>query len=361
MAVKKSMLEEAIAEAKTIRETAIKNAYITLEESLTPSIKEMLANSLEEEEETEEQIEEDVNSGYEKVSSKKTVKEADSKNVPEDEESEDDNQDLNLDDDDEESPEENEEEEIPSDEEASEEVEDENPSDETPLADITIGDLKDILSSVVGPQEPAPEGDLGVDAEIGDVEGQGEEDAPLDGEEGEGMPAGDFSEPEEETSEDDEEIDLSELLKELENEVKVQPKKPVCKNGNCSTKSLNEEIKKLKSKLNEAYKTISTLKETLSETNLLNSKLMYTTKLFNEHRLSDTQKANVIKSLDKATDIKDAKTIYRTLSENFVPKPSKPLIKEHKSLSSKSAGKSTATIVETNDWVRRMQELAGIN
>ena len=48
MAKGKSLLEEAIAEAKRVREAAIADATKRLEENLTPSIKEMLASKLEE-------------------------------------------------------------------------------------------------------------------------------------------------------------------------------------------------------------------------------------------------------------------------------------------------------------------------
>ena len=44
----RTMLKEAIADAKTIKETAIANAKAALEESFTPHIKEMLSAKLQE-------------------------------------------------------------------------------------------------------------------------------------------------------------------------------------------------------------------------------------------------------------------------------------------------------------------------
>ena len=49
MAKNKSFLEEAVVAAKEVREAAIQHAYKELEENLTPSIKEALAQKLEEE------------------------------------------------------------------------------------------------------------------------------------------------------------------------------------------------------------------------------------------------------------------------------------------------------------------------
>ena len=54
---KRDILKEAIADAKTVKETAIANAKAALEEAFTPRLKEMLATKLEEmdlEEEKEE-------------------------------------------------------------------------------------------------------------------------------------------------------------------------------------------------------------------------------------------------------------------------------------------------------------------
>ena len=53
MSTNKDLLKQAIAEAKTIREAAIANAKEALEESLTPHLKEMLAQKLQEMEDDE--------------------------------------------------------------------------------------------------------------------------------------------------------------------------------------------------------------------------------------------------------------------------------------------------------------------
>jgi len=76
MATNRDLLTDAIADAKTIRETAIANAKLALEESFTPHLKSMLAAKLDEMEkeddvkEVEDKIEEEV----EEVSEKKEEK-----------------------------------------------------------------------------------------------------------------------------------------------------------------------------------------------------------------------------------------------------------------------------------------------
>lgn len=388
--VDKSILEEAIAEAKAIREAAITNAYKTLEENLTPSIKEMLASKLEEEldlqeeDGAEEQLEEDVNAGFKKVSVKKAAVTEAEEDVPEtgeeeegaeeDPEAEEGGEDLPAEDGAEEGSEE--------DPEAVEDPEAEGePSDDTSISDLTVGELKDLITSIVGQvsPEPAPEGDLGADMEVGDVEGAGEEDAPLEGDpemeapEGEIDPATNEVSPEEVS--DDEEIDLSELLRELEDEESKDQRGKYRRGGvgNSDHENLDEvtedpekgskKFQQLSEELDEAYSIINDLRTTLADTNLLNSKLMYTTRLFNEHSLSDSQKANVIRSLDRAKNLKEVKIVYTTLSESIQSKSNKSTLKEHKGSASRAAGKSTAakqTIVESNSWVQRMQQLAGI-
>src|SRR5574344_1687029 len=94
----KSLLEEAIAEAKQVRQAAIHNAVKQLEENLTPSIKEALANQLEEEldesDVEEESLEEAANSGFTEVKPKaeKKLDEADEEDAEAEEEKADDDE-----------------------------------------------------------------------------------------------------------------------------------------------------------------------------------------------------------------------------------------------------------------------------
>ena len=55
---KRDILKEAIADAKTVKETAIANAKAALEEAFTPQLKSMLATKLEEMEKEDEKMEE---------------------------------------------------------------------------------------------------------------------------------------------------------------------------------------------------------------------------------------------------------------------------------------------------------------
>ena len=64
------LLKEAIADAKAVKETAIANAKIALEEAFTPRLQSILSQKLQaemNEEEDEEEVEENVEVSEEKV------------------------------------------------------------------------------------------------------------------------------------------------------------------------------------------------------------------------------------------------------------------------------------------------------
>lgn len=329
----KQLFKEAIAEAKSVREAAIANAKKSLEESLTPHLKSMLAAKLQEMEEEEDDtpidgnIEEATDSGFKKVSFKKkavkTVKEADEEN-------------------DDEAPEETSEEtpeETP--EENPEEMPEENPEEDKEIGDLSVEEFKDLIRDIIsqemgGIEEPAGE-EPGSDMDNGEIptpEFGGEEGAP-EGEEGE------------------EEINLDELLRELEGSVEDENEGDEFK----------EKFLQKETELNEALKVINTLKAELKEINLLNSKLLYVNKIFKANNLTESQKVNVITAFDKAESTREAKLVYETVSKSVSMKSSKPaVIKEHRGAASNAAGTNPSknVIPQTSDVIRRMQKLAGI-
>jgi hypothetical protein len=114
--------------------------------------------------------------------------------------------------------------------------------------------------------------------------------------------------------------------------------------------------------LEEALEAIETLKQELSEVNLLNSKLLYVNKIFRNKNLTESQKVKVLSAFDKATSVKETKIIYETLNEGLVSKTNaKSSIKESLGMASKPAGVAPKQpIVESDQMVQRFQKLAGI-
>jgi hypothetical protein len=119
--------------------------------------------------------------------------------------------------------------------------------------------------------------------------------------------------------------------------------------------------KKMEEDLKLALEAVNTLRSELNEVNLLNAKLLYVNKIFKAKNLNESQKLTVIKAFDKAESAKEAKLVYESLSTTFTAKPEKRQIKESLGFASKAAGVAVKpTIVESNDFVTRMQKLANI-
>ncbi len=165
----KDLFKQAIAEAKSVREAAIANAKEALEETLTPHLKDMLAAKLQEMEEKdiEEEVvnEEEVEEGNYKDKKDEAIDETfteEEEVVDAEEEAEDD----------------------------SEESEDEAEEEDVEVKDMEVDDLKDLIRDIIAQEMGAEEA---------------EEELPADE-----LPADDMV-----GAEDEEEIDLDELLREI--------------------------------------------------------------------------------------------------------------------------------------------------
>lgn len=109
---------------------------------------------------------------------------------------------------------------------------------------------------------------------------------------------------------------------------------------------------------------IEELKSELNEINLLNSKLLYTNKIFRSKSLSESQKIKVLTAFDKAKNKKEAQLVYETLLESLKVSTigAKTAIKESLGSASKSLGNAKAKpIIEVDNQFARWQTLAGIN
>lgn len=364
MAKNKSLLEEAVVAAKEVREAAIQHAYRELEENLTPSIKEALAQKLEEELDVED-LEEGTGAvaGFKPVKApKKAIKEEDNPDETEETEDKTEEEVEVTDDEKMEDPEEDENlpEDEPKEEDDKTEESEKEPSDDTELGDLTVGQLKDLIAtmvSTIAPERPAEQPE---DMEPANVQGQGDEETPITGDEEELKITDDetVEKDSEEKEGDDVEIDLNELLKELESE--EHDRKVVTHKEDAEFQKELDEVKKER---DEALQTVSEMKETLKSTNLLNAKLSYAVRLLSKP-LTEGQKTRVVKAFDEAQSASEVKAVYRTLVESFNSEAKMKtggLIKEHKGSASRAAGKSTAApIVEVDPMVRRFQQLAGI-
>ena len=388
----KDLFKEAIADAKAIRETAIANAKAALEESFTPAIKDMLRAKLEEME--SEEYEEDDTMMEMEDDQLEEVETIDEETIDEEE--------IDLDElvasvqesDDEVLNEQEEEEEIESEEEVEmedepEEGEEEMEADEDEeidLENLTVEELEDLIKDVIEDMMEAGEIEMESDEEesledVEDMEGEEDEEDEVEveleeilnelksyyEEDDEGMEEGKEKEIEEYAGIGMDVSQIEGILALLAGTVGL----PVAvlassyaKEGMAGLKRLLAKAgKKMEEELNEAISTINQLRSDLNEVNLLNSKLLYTNKIFKDKNLSEETKLKVVEAFDKATTAKEAKVVYETLKESIATKPASRQIKESLGFASKPMGTSTAKqpIVEAFDFKTRWQRLAGIN
>jgi hypothetical protein len=356
------LLKEAIADAKAVRETAIANAKIALEEAFTPRLQSILSRKLQAEMEGDEE-EADMNEDND-VSSE--IGGGDNK-MPADKANNDDtdlsgiaNQSAQAGD------------ELEGHEEVDDLMEGE---DEFSAADAA----EDEAEYAAEGEEMAPEADedeldlesiireledeLGVEEsdELGYEDPTGVENA-YEGEEEMEEPA---MEPEMEApamEEEEETIDLDEILREMgygdDEEVSEEEEA-----GN------EEEMAAMQSELKEAYSTIQSLRKTINEVNLLNAKLLYTNKLFRNYNLTNEQKVKVVENLDRTSNVREVKLVYATLSESMkFTGTERKVAQAKKSITEGLASKPTASTApakqiiseNTNELANRFKQLAGI-
>jgi hypothetical protein len=131
-----------------------------------------------------------------------------------------------------------------------------------------------------------------------------------------------------------------------------------------------KDMKQMQNELKEAYEVVNQLKGMLQEVNLLNSKLLYTSKLFRNYALSENQKKDILENFERVVTIREAKLLYSTYAKVHEGvdankgKKSKSLTESFASKPTNSTAPSAATksniVNESNNLRARLQELAGI-
>jgi hypothetical protein len=370
------LLKEAIADAKAVRETAIANAKIALEEAFTPRLQSILSKKLQAEmegddEEIEEELDSsDIGDGTEETPVEPSANAADAHTElgsETDEESdevgeEDENVDVVSEEEDhEEEVHEEEEDEVHEEDEF--EVEDEIEDEDELDLEAIIRELEGELDGEESEYEETYEGEE-EEYEEGTYEGEGHEDEEIEEADGsieDPTNADDASIDEEEheddvSEEEEETIDLEEILREMgygDEDEEV------------SEEEEGEDHSELEAELGEAYSTIKELQSTINEVNLLNAKLLYANKLFRGYSLTNEQKSKVVENLDRTTSVREVKLVYATLAEsmNFTgtEKKSKRAISESVSKATKSTAPVKEVITESADALaERFKKLANI-
>jgi len=126
---------------------------------------------------------------------------------------------------------------------------------------------------------------------------------------------------------------------------------------------MDEGSYKMKEELDEAYSVIKQLQYTINEVNLLNAKLLFTNKLFRNFELNESQKMKVIENFDRAASTREVKLVFSTLSESFKrpTKSKKRIVKEgYASKPVTSTAPKKEIISESVEFANRWKKLAGL-
>ena len=321
------ILKEAIADAKAVRETALQNAKMALEEAFTPQLKSMLSAKLKEDE----------------------IEESDP--VVEDEEMDD--------------------------EMGDEEPEEEVPAEEGYYEDDEMGDEEE-AGDEMDDEEVEEEGleleDIirELESELSEAEEEDEDEEPVEESEEpveESEESVEESEELEEAEEDEDEEELEEVDKSSEigngdnNRGSTDTSSGIGK-GSSSTEKVKMES--VVAELAEYKEAVSFLKDKLHEVNILNAKLLFTNKLFKEFSLNNNQKLKVVETFDRAQTSREIKLVYSTLCEQFGDNDSitkKKSINESASASvgsTKPSQESKKVITEESQVANRFRKLAGL-
>jgi hypothetical protein len=330
---KSDLLKEAIADARAVKETALANAKIALQEAFAPRIESMLAAKLSEELDDEENMD-----------------------------------DVNMDMDSEE--------EIPADVMDQPEVDAEAEMNGTDVGDLSIDvnndgefDEFDITSKepLMGAEEteeaPADlndeyneEDDLELESIIRELEGDLNEEDEM---------SVDAEETVDEVYEEGyghEDMDDADNIDEIIEAILRETEEPMEGASEKEVEDLKEKLHKKDDELQEAYNTVKQLKTIINEVNLLNAKLLYTNKLFRNFDLNESQKIKVLENFDRASSTREVKLVFSTIAESLQTPTKKRVVKEsYASKPTASTTPKTQILAEGFELADRWKKLAGLS
>jgi len=335
---KSDLLKEAIADARTVKETALANAKIALQEAFAPRLESMLNARMMEELDDEEATDAPID-GEE-----------------------------NLD----------------------------APIDDEMGAEDEAGDIDWIdndLSFRAGGQT--------YDAEVNNPMADAEVGAGMEGEFGnEEMPEENPEDEYSEDMPEDDDLNLEQIIRELEDGTSMgEPvEKPIdyddedfpdpmiegdysqeseideiieailreeedCYDDEDDKEELVAELHDTKAELEEAYRTVKQMQSVIQEVNLLNAKLLYTNKLFRNFDLNEGQKMKVLENFDRAANTREVKLVFSTLAESFNKPTKKRVVKESyasKPVATTKPKTNTPILTEGFAQAERWKKLAGL-
>ena len=359
------LLKDAIADAKAVRETAIANAKLALEEAFTPKLQNMLSQKIQneieiDEEEKDDEMEEGRDDKEMEEEGRMDREEDDMEEGRMDRE-EDDMEEGEHEDEVEEGEHEDDM------EEGAHEEDEMDESDELDLeaiikeleAEINEEDEEEMEEGRDDKEKDEVKEEDEDDEDKDDIDendvssGIGKSDNAHDKKSGDSSGIGSAGKAKHESV--DEEFDLDSILEALKDEEVTEGEE---------VEEEVDEVAELRAELDETREAVKFMRDKLNEVNLLNAKLLFTNKLFRAYGLNNEQKMKVVETFDRASNIREVKLVYSTMAESFGG-AKKNEIQESKGSASKAVAstkseKQSEVITEGNTMRDRFKKLANI-
>jgi hypothetical protein len=323
---KSDLLKQAIADARAVKETALANAKLALQEAFAPRLESMLQSKLIGEIDGEDDV--DVSMDLDADAEMNAEAPIDGEMGAE--------EDFNW-----------------TDDTLAANVGGQDYSFQVGMAGEDKEDLGDEfgaepgMDDAMGDEMPA-EDDLNLEEILRELEMPADEE-PVDNYDVDTVTEGEYVE----GHEDEDEEDINEIIEAILRETDMGMEPPV---GNEDMDALKTENEELEKNLDEAYRTVKHLNSVINEVNLLNAKLLYTNKLFRNFDLNEGQKMKVIENFDRAVSPREAKLVFATLAESFTkPTQKRAMVKES---AASRATRTTAPSKETTQILSEGFELA---
>ena len=335
---KSDLLKQAIADAKAVKETALANAKLALQEAFAPRLETILQTELMKEIDDEE-MDMDAEMGAEAGMEADAEMSGDMPDM------------LGIG------------------------VDYDNDGSYDYQGDLSLGDAEDEMEAGADEMEAGAEDDLNLEEILAELEMGADEENPM-GSTPQLKPVGEgnynegkynYNEGEYANEEENEDLNIEAIIEailaEEEEPVKVIPSEetPTAE----AMEAMHDENMELKAEITEAYRTVKHLQSVINEVNLLNAKLLYTNKLFRNFDLNEGQKMKVIENFDRAVSAREAKLVFATLAESFnKPAQKRKMVKESaasRPLRTTAPSQQTTQILsEGFEMANRWKKLAGL-
>ena len=123
------------------------------------------------------------------------------------------------------------------------------------------------------------------------------------------------------------------------------------------------ENKKLKQNLSNYQEVVNSLKENVQDVNLSNARLLYTNRTLRNSSLNERQKERIVEAISKAGSVEEAKTIHETLQSTVASTPQRgpQSLSEAITRPTSIIRASRKEEPKADPFTARMRKLAGIN